>query len=115
MTLLSGNIGATVKFMVEGTDLAVFVVQVESASGIIDGAMLPCLDAQTQLCFCQVAQRPGLALVALADGHHQGRVCGSVTRHLARVTKKESLHCNQYIGNSSSCLGTCTMCPYDSC
>lgn len=82
------------------------MVQVQSTSSIINGTVLACLDAQSQLSFCQMAQRPGPALMALAHGHHQGRVCGCVSSHLAGVTQEEGLQCHQYIGTSYRCLAT---------
>ena len=48
------------------THLAMFVIQVESTPCIINRAVLASLDAETQLCLRQMAQRPRLCLLTLA-------------------------------------------------
>ena len=59
------------------------VVQVQGTPGIVHRAMLASLNAEAQLCLCQVAQGSGLGFLTLADGHHQRSICGRVTSHLA--------------------------------
>ena len=55
-----------IKAKAASTHLAMFVIQVESTPCIINRAVLASLDAETQLCLCQMAQRPGLCLLTLA-------------------------------------------------
>ena len=78
------------------THLAMLMVQVQGTSGIIDGAVLSCLNAQAQLSFCQMSQGSGFGLLAFANGHHQGRVRGGITCHFARMTQQKGLQCRVY-------------------
>ena len=55
-----------IKAKVASTHLAMLVIQVESTPCIINRAVLASLDAETQLCLRQMAQRPGLGLLTLA-------------------------------------------------
>ena len=72
--------------------LAVLMVQVQRAAGIINRTVLPGLNGEAQLRLGQVAQGAGLGLAASAHAHHQGRVACCVSRHLARMAQQQCLH-----------------------
>lgn len=85
----------------EGRDLCVALVQVQGASGVLHGGVLPLLDAQAQHLEGQVAQSPGLRFPPSLRGPHQRREPGGVPDHLAGVAQQQRLSGKRCFGKWS--------------